>query len=69
MPSLEICPFAEVSYREFSTDDVAETKEVQEGVLIDFSGSKAVCGTEILHVSKREWFKKEELEKLALKDA
>jgi uncharacterized protein YuzE len=59
---------ADAVYIEFSTEDVAETKEIQEGVFIDFSAKGEVCGIEILHVSKRAWFDRKELERFALKE-
>jgi uncharacterized protein YuzE len=65
---LEYDKEADALYFEFSTDDVAETKEVKEGVLIDFNARGDLCGIEVLHVSKRDWFNKRELEKYALKE-
>lgn len=60
---------ADALYIEFSTENVAETKEVQEGVLIDFSARREVCGIEVLHVSKRNWFDRDEIEKFTVKEA
>jgi len=65
---LEYDEEADAFYIEFSAEEVAETREVKEGILMDFSARGDICGIEVLHVSKRGWFNRRELEKYALKE-
>lgn len=50
---LEFDPAADAAYFEISGAEVAQTREIEPGILADYDGLGHIIGIEVLSVSKR----------------
>lgn len=50
---LEFDPIADAAYFEISTAEVATSKEIETGIIIDYDESGHIVGIEVLSMSKR----------------
>lgn len=50
---LEFDPIADAAYLEIQAGEVADSREIEAGIVADFDAEGHIVGIEILHVSKR----------------